>query len=544
MNMEEDRSNSEDFDDDYEYDFIPMTPAFEITSAILLAVLIIFAISGNTITILAYITDKRLHTVYDFFIFNLAVTDLLIGCISMPFYAIYTIREFVWDFGDTFCKVWNVIDFTLCLESILLILTLSFDRLCLVKYGPFYSSKVTKFKARLIVFISWITSFMLYGPAIIGWNYWVGYTTVEPLDCDVEFAYNFAFTTTTGIFEFVIPVCGLAILNIIIYQHIRSRVGHENKTKNNLVHSSTVPRDNSNVVREVAVQETLPQTVKNRKTQRLDFSSSRDQNDKTNHCSIEYGVNETFTKTDYLHSITSKAQEEKDSKDSDYKLNLQSSQEKHKEERIFVNANGGRDKIYTNDQTRGIAIAAISKQENKYENETSHINQVGADNFKRKLNDINRSTGNSTHYLDDMLTVDRTNNRIKFANIPERWSVFNISVTFKKRTSRKSRNRYEHSRIKRESKAARFLAILVIVFLACWAPYTLTTIIVSFCGDKCVNTSAYECMNWLLWSKSAINPLLYAMNSSRYRYNFKKYMLCWKNQVHPGNTETTYQTAV
>ncbi|XP_053391195.1 histamine H3 receptor-like [Mercenaria mercenaria] len=541
--MDEDRSNSEDFDDDYEYDFIPMTPSFQITSAILLAILIIFAISGNTITILAYIMDKRLHTVYDFFIFNLAVTDLLIGCISMPFYAIYTIREFVWDFGDTFCKVWNVIDFTLCLESILLILMLSFDRLCLVKYGPFYSSKVTKFKARLIVFISWLTSFMLYGPAIIGWNYWAGYTTVEPLDCDVEFAYNFAFTTTTGIIEFVIPVGGLAILNIFIYQHIRSRVGQEHKSKSNIVHSSTAARDDSNIVRAVAVQTTLPQIVKNGVTRNLDFSSSLNQNNKTKQYRIENGVNETFTKMDYPHNRAPKAQCENDLKVLDYKVNAQSSLEKQKGERIFVNANGGPDNIYTTNHAHGTKTVGVSEKENKHENETNHMNQVGYDNVQRKLKSVNRSTENSTHSSDEIFTVERTHNKIKFATIPERCSVFNISVTFKERSSRKSRNKFEHPRIKRESKAARFLAILVIVFLACWAPYTITTIIMSFCGDECVNTSAYECMNWLLWSKSAINPLLYAMNSSRYRYNFKKYMICWKNQVYPNDTETTCQTA-
>jgi hypothetical protein len=140
-------------------------------------------------------------------------------------------------------------------------------------------------------------------------------------------------------------------------------------------------------------------------------------------------------------------------------------------------------------------------------------------------------------------THNNLHNRISFSVIPKRSSRFSFFGTLENSFRRKSKNKNEHSRFKRDAKAARFLAILVLVFLACWAPYTITTIVISFCGNECVNTSFYESMNWMLWSKSAINPFLYAINSSRYRFHFKKYIFCCKNQVYPNNTETTCQTA-
>jgi hypothetical protein len=99
---------------------------------IIISMLIMVAIIGNVLTIVAYIRDKKLHSVYNTFLLNLSVTDLLLATVSMTFYAVYTLESFTWPFGYHFCKVYMVIDFTLCLESILMIMIISFDRLFLL----------------------------------------------------------------------------------------------------------------------------------------------------------------------------------------------------------------------------------------------------------------------------------------------------------------------------------------------------------------------------------------------------------------------------
>jgi histamine receptor H3 len=76
---------------------------------------------------------------------------------------------------------------------------------------------------------------------------------------------------------------------------------------------------------------------------------------------------------------------------------------------------------------------------------------------------------------------------------------------------------------RRHIKAAKFLAVLVAAFLVLWAPYTVTTMIISVCNN-CVNESLYAFCNFLLYVKSTVNPFLYAFNSSRYRKQFMKYL--------------------
>ncbi|XP_071088818.1 histamine H3 receptor-like [Haliotis cracherodii] len=74
---------------------------------------------------------------------------------------------------------------------------------------------------------------------------------------------------------------------------------------------------------------------------------------------------------------------------------------------------------------------------------------------------------------------------------------------------------------RKDLKAARSLAVLVITFFICWAPYTIATVATSQC-DGCLNRHVYEFFTWLLWAKSSINPFLYASQSKRFKENFIK----------------------
>ena len=379
-----------------EHDYLRMTPEVQIPSAIGIALLGLVAVGGNLMTVMAYARDKRLHTVYDFYIFNLAVTDLLIGCFSVPFYAWYTLTEFTWHLGRDFCKTWLVVDFTLCFESILLMLLLSLDRLLLLSFGPLYSSKVTLKKAYLQVIITWIISFLLYGPSIIGWDKWFGHSTVEHMDCDVEFAYNFAFTTVSAVIEFVLPFIVLTSLNTVIYYKIRGRL----------------------------------QVSKNPRIEPEGASAS-----------------------------------------------------------VLVEKD-----IVSKDIVDSVNISASKV----------HTSRIA---FKPTMSPIS------------------------------------AQGSLRSRIFRTLKQNHVSSRTKRDAKSARFLATLVVVFLVCWTPYTMMTILISFCGDDCINTSVYESANWILWLKSAINPFLYALNSSRYRYNFRRFLCCWKRNNAIVSVETTVHTA-
>jgi histamine receptor H3 len=194
-----------------------------ISFGIVMVTLTFFAIFGNVMTIAAFVRDKGLRSVYNMYLVNLAVTDLLTGLISMPFSAVYDLKTYSWPFGYHFCKAYMAIDFALCLESVLAMIIISLDRLLLLKQGPLYHQKETPKVAILKISLSWIVAWVLYTPAIVGWDLWTGENAVEEGDCDVQFAYDLTFTTVTAVVEFAIPFIAIGVLNLLIYHDIRKR---------------------------------------------------------------------------------------------------------------------------------------------------------------------------------------------------------------------------------------------------------------------------------------------------------------------------------
>nr|XP_020458994.1 histamine H3 receptor-like isoform X2 [Monopterus albus] len=89
--------------------------------------------------------------------------------------------------------------------------------------------------------------------------------------------------------------------------------------------------------------------------------------------------------------------------------------------------------------------------------------------------------------------------------------------------------RTQGSRLSRDKKIAKSLAIIVCIFGICWAPYTLLMIIRAACSGECVANYWYEITFWLLWLNSAINPFLYPLCHSSFRRAFSK-ILCPKRQ--------------
>ncbi|XP_075895648.1 histamine H3 receptor isoform X2 [Nelusetta ayraudi] len=89
--------------------------------------------------------------------------------------------------------------------------------------------------------------------------------------------------------------------------------------------------------------------------------------------------------------------------------------------------------------------------------------------------------------------------------------------------------RMQRSRLSRDKKIAKSLAVIVCTFGICWAPYTLLMIIRAACSGTCVADYWYEITFWLLWLNSAINPVLYPLCHSSFRRAFAK-ILCPKRQ--------------
>jgi hypothetical protein len=100
----------------------------------LMTLLIAVAILGNLLVCIAILTDSSLRKLSNLFFVSLAVSDLLVASLVMPFAMVNDLSvSFVDWFGQEFCKLWIASDVMSCTASIINLLLISFDRYVHIK---------------------------------------------------------------------------------------------------------------------------------------------------------------------------------------------------------------------------------------------------------------------------------------------------------------------------------------------------------------------------------------------------------------------------
>lgn len=174
-------------------------------------------ILGNLIVIISFILERSIRQPTNYFIASLAVSDLILGSISMPFFTQYLMQGERWLLSNYACDLWLSIDYTVCLTSIYTVLCITIDRYCSVTIPAMYRGWRTERKVLMIVAATWILPSLLFFTSIFGWHNF-GQRTVRSNECYVQYLENAAFNICLQIGYFWSTLLVMCVLYAGIYR--------------------------------------------------------------------------------------------------------------------------------------------------------------------------------------------------------------------------------------------------------------------------------------------------------------------------------------
>ncbi|KAL6466303.1 hypothetical protein MHYP_G00264360 [Metynnis hypsauchen] len=172
-------------------------------------------VAGNTLVIFAFCSNRKLRTLPNFFIINLAVSDLLMALTQSPLFFINCLHT-QWIMGELVCKLYAFCGALFGITSMITLLAMSVDRYLVITHplkAMQWNSKIRTFVTLILI---WTYSLAWSLTPLIGWSSYVpeGLMTSCTWDYVSPSAGSRSYTLALCCCVFFVP------LGIIIYCYI------------------------------------------------------------------------------------------------------------------------------------------------------------------------------------------------------------------------------------------------------------------------------------------------------------------------------------
>ncbi|KAE9554665.1 hypothetical protein FO519_002152 [Halicephalobus sp. NKZ332] len=447
---------------------------------LIMAALSLFTVLGNLIVLLSYYLDKNIRQPSNYFIFSLAVSDLIIGLEGIPVYTYFFVNDQNWPFGAFLCDLWLSIDYSCCLASIYTVLGITIDRYCSVKYPAAYRNWRTPTKIMLIIAMTWIEH-----------ECYVQFMTNAYLNMGMYIAYYWS-TLFLMLYLYYGIYCAakqLASKNdqkqqrLAVLSEMRKR-----KDPTSTVGASEAALSNSNV------------------------ESPGDTSDSIYSRNYKNNVVANCTLTENGKTLRS------------------TTEDKSTEKEVTM-------PIPTSETDRETTGAFQIDDDIPFIDEDSITSLCKSDSIKlltvcsTKLLNINTDTNNAPSKpspvpVETKATVEVTITKEPVAPLTVRRLLTVMRYQSRRKRKRRKAPKNTHSRSEnRARKALRTITVILGTFTILWTPFYVLATIYGFC-DRCKNSpnfnALYTISYYLCYMNSPINPLCYAMANQQFKRTFQR----------------------
>ncbi|NWU19354.1 DRD2 protein, partial [Dyaphorophyia castanea] len=182
--------------------------------AVLLTLLIFVIVFGNVLVCMAVSRERALQTTTNYLIVSLAVADLLVATLVMP-WVVYLEVVGEWRFSRIHCDIFVTLDVMMCTASILNLCAISIDRYTAVAMPMLYNTRYSsKRRVTLMIAVVWVLSFAISCPLLFGLN------NTDEKECIIA---NPAFVVYSSIVSFYVPFMVTLLVYVQIYIVLRRR---------------------------------------------------------------------------------------------------------------------------------------------------------------------------------------------------------------------------------------------------------------------------------------------------------------------------------
>uniref|UniRef100_A0A8C0U6A8 Dopamine receptor D2 n=1 Tax=Cyanistes caeruleus TaxID=156563 RepID=A0A8C0U6A8_CYACU len=173
--------------------------------AVLLAILIFIIVFGNVLVCMAVSRERALQTTTNYLIVSLAVADLLVATLCMPWVVYLEVRGIAL----------VTLDVMMCTASILNLCAISIDRYTAVAMPMLYNTRYSsKRRVTVMIAVVWVLSFAISCPLLFGLN------NTDEKECIIG---NPAFVVYSSIVSFYVPFIVTLLVYVQIYIVLRRR---------------------------------------------------------------------------------------------------------------------------------------------------------------------------------------------------------------------------------------------------------------------------------------------------------------------------------